>query len=463
MEGRNLIFVSHANPEDNQVSLWLSLQLAREGYRVWCDLTRLLGGEDFWSNIEDALRHEAVKLVYVLSSVSNQKPGPLQELQVGIATARANGLEDFVIPVRVDDMAFGDINIQLARLNAIDFNRGWSHGLKALLEKLELDGVDKDSRFSPNSVASWWRTIGDASTEVIDSPEVYLSNWFPIIGLPDSIYLHSITTSRHRQSSSWRFSYPTRQQKNLLVSFASSDDLLDDLRGGEKIQTTQKISLDGFLEGPVRRTGFKTQEAHNIVVDLMRQGWERFIESAGLLKHHMSNRSVTGFLCEGQISRNQVSVPSEYGVSRRRTIVGYRTLKDAQGNRTRRRYWHFAIEARPALGAFVGYQIIPHLLFSDDGRKIWEGKDRLHRTRRRESRNWWNPQWRDRTLGLVKWLAGDNPCVEIPLGSQAVIQMETQPVNFTSPVSYADPATNGISSPYSVDSFAEVDPEEDSD
>jgi hypothetical protein len=29
---RNMVFVSHANPEENELALWLSLQLASEGY-----------------------------------------------------------------------------------------------------------------------------------------------------------------------------------------------------------------------------------------------------------------------------------------------------------------------------------------------------------------------------------------------------------------------------------------------
>jgi hypothetical protein len=41
---------SHAI-EDNTFTRWLSLQLARNGYRVWCDLTKLLGGEIFWRDI----------------------------------------------------------------------------------------------------------------------------------------------------------------------------------------------------------------------------------------------------------------------------------------------------------------------------------------------------------------------------------------------------------------------------
>jgi len=53
---RNMIFVSHANPEDNLFTRWLALRLAREGYPVWSDLTKLLGGEDFWRDIEVAIR-----------------------------------------------------------------------------------------------------------------------------------------------------------------------------------------------------------------------------------------------------------------------------------------------------------------------------------------------------------------------------------------------------------------------
>ena len=40
-----MLFVSHANPEDNLFTRRLALRLARESYPVWCDLTKLLGGE----------------------------------------------------------------------------------------------------------------------------------------------------------------------------------------------------------------------------------------------------------------------------------------------------------------------------------------------------------------------------------------------------------------------------------
>src|SRR5262249_44289991 len=72
-EARDTLLLSHANPEDNEFTLWLALQLANGGYRVWCDLTKLLGGEVFWDNIEDVIKTRATKVLYVLSQTSNEK------------------------------------------------------------------------------------------------------------------------------------------------------------------------------------------------------------------------------------------------------------------------------------------------------------------------------------------------------------------------------------------------------
>src|SRR6266404_4768498 len=99
---RNMVFVSHANPEDNLFTRWLALRLAREGYPVWCDLTKLLGGEDFWRDIEAAIRGRTAKFLFVLSKTSNQKQGTLMELAV--ARKVGKNIHDFVIPLRIDDI-----------------------------------------------------------------------------------------------------------------------------------------------------------------------------------------------------------------------------------------------------------------------------------------------------------------------------------------------------------------------
>src|SRR5438094_2177783 len=104
MPSRQVVFVGHANPEDNEFAKWLTLKLASLGYRAWSDVTRLFGGEDFWRDIERVIRDEAIKFLYVLSRQSNQKEGALRELRVADVTRKKHGLSDFIIPLRIDDL-----------------------------------------------------------------------------------------------------------------------------------------------------------------------------------------------------------------------------------------------------------------------------------------------------------------------------------------------------------------------
>jgi len=103
-----------------------------------------LGGEDFWKQAEDVLRSTTTKCLFVLSRVSNSKEGPLQELHVAKAIARSKSLNDFVSPLRVDNLPHASFNVELGRLNAVDFELGWSHGLSRLLEKLQRDSGSEE-------------------------------------------------------------------------------------------------------------------------------------------------------------------------------------------------------------------------------------------------------------------------------------------------------------------------------
>src|SRR5947209_15142274 len=111
-----MVFVSHANPEDNEFALWIALQLAKEGYPVWCDLTKLLGGEVFWEDIEDAIRNRTAKFLYVLSTTSNEKPGPRNEQALALGVKRREKLSDFVIPLLIDSLPPADFNVEIARI-----------------------------------------------------------------------------------------------------------------------------------------------------------------------------------------------------------------------------------------------------------------------------------------------------------------------------------------------------------
>jgi TIR domain len=187
---RDAVMISHA-VEDNIFTRWLALQLARNGYRVWCDLTKLLGGEIFWRDIERALRFRAAKFIYVLSRTSNagQGRGFWKELDLADSEARRNGIHDFIIPIAIDDLPSSEYNIYLHSRNAIPSHPHWSEGLEKLLLKLAKDKVPQNSRsFNDAAVTQWCRRFHNASIGIKRKPETYLSCWLALDDLPKTLY-----------------------------------------------------------------------------------------------------------------------------------------------------------------------------------------------------------------------------------------------------------------------------------
>ncbi len=139
---RDLVLITHANPEDNQISRWLAARLAALGYRVWVDLRNLRGGEDFWQAIERTLRNHARKQI-VLVSQYIRKQGVQKELALGDLIGRQLEDDAFMIPVRIDDVSFSDLPTELLRRNTINGFPNWASMLDPILETLEDSGIPR--------------------------------------------------------------------------------------------------------------------------------------------------------------------------------------------------------------------------------------------------------------------------------------------------------------------------------
>jgi hypothetical protein len=127
------------------------------------------------------------------------------------------------------------------------------------------------------------------------------------------------------------------------------------------------------------------------------------------------------------------------GKKRHRDMVGYKTIKKYEDGQSKKRFWHFSVEARPMLNPVYGFQIKYHVIFSDDGKNIWESKERLHRARRSQCKEWWNAAWRDRTLAVMSWLVGADETMKLKIGADLDITVAKFPLTFTSPVFYIEP------------------------
>ncbi len=427
---RDIIFVSHANPEDNDFALWMSLRLATEGYAVWCDLTELLGGEDFWKDIQNVIESRTAKFLFVTSDISTVKDGVLQELTVAKRVAKANKLNDFVIPLHIDQC---QTNIEISRLNYIPFNASWAAGFAQLLKKLEKDGVPKNIAFGPAAVSEWWKSHFSSDAGLADEPETLFSNWFPISAFPEKIFLHTFQPGYSRSSllSSSAGLPPTREHANAILTFAP----LSDFDGSSSIfWNSSSYSIDDLLDDQHKGTLIDSKTFIDVLVDLLRQAWEKKLSESGLLLHELASGDQCGYFIKDLLKNDWASFDLE-GFKGRRQVVGFKTTNKEKATL---RHWHFGISGRFYLRRRRYLAVNPHVVFSDDGKTIWTSSDRMHKAKMSQCSNWWNHHWRDRIFGAMAFLAKEG-VITLNLAQGETLEIPFRPITFTSPVLFHDP------------------------
>lgn len=441
---RSLIFLSHANPEDNDFTLWLGARLAAAGYTVWSDVTKLIGGEIFWDNIEAAIRHYSVKVVSIFSKAGAPKIGFKNELSLAIAVEKKTGLPDFVIPVRLDDIDFSDFPPEIIRRNAIDFSRGWHDGLGQLLEKLETDQVPRSAESNAQALSAWSKSLLNLDSGIAADEEVVLSNWLEVSALPTSIAISQANTDSSYGSSSL-LPWPAELKGNIAVSFAR----LERTTSGQ-FKHSSEIELEHFLNsGTTLLPNCKRQEAHNIVASLLRQAWDRYAQGMGLQGNVFANGRAGYFvpLTSDGITRTNFVGPT--GKPGSRALLGFSPKRNV--------YWHFAPEMVPSVGKKLRYALVAHVIFSEDGVSPISEAARAHRLRRSFCRSWWQDRWRDLMLAYLAYVSDGRESIALPLSESRDLVVSMKPMVLTSPVTAIAPD----SEPPQADDVEQIEDRED--
>lgn len=427
---RDVVFISHANPEDNDFALWLASHLACAGYSVWSDVTKLLGGEVFWDTIENGIRYQSAKVIVALSRNGQSKQGVLDEVNLAVSVERASGLSGFVVPVRVDDLPFDQVRANLARKNVIDFCENWAAGLAQLLESFEREGVPKVNIRGSVNIGDWCRTHLKSRASLVQQPEPLLSNWLAVQGLPERMLFHRINVPLERIDDAIRsLQYPHFRYLRLVGGFAEAGDFQSSAAPPNVIfAESHRIALDRFLAGrPTEFPGLDGRSAQNFMTSLVRQAWDNEAAKRGLRAYETASRTVAWFPPKALIQDDRVQFSDDGGRRRSKLLVG----------RSERRqvYWHFAVEAKPVLGRLPRIVLRPHVIFSLDGVNPLESKMRMHILRRSFCRNWWNDRWRDLLLAFVSWFAAGEKIIPLPVGSSVSIRISAALLKFEAPVS----------------------------
>ncbi len=450
--GRDVVFISHANPEDNDFALWLASHLACAGYSVWSDVTKLLGGEVFWDTIENGIRYQSAKIIVALSRNAQSKQGVLDEVHIAVSVERASGLSGFVVPVRVDDLPFDQVRANLARKNVIDFCGNWATGLAQLLESFERDGVPKVNIGGATNIGDWCRAHLQSRAAVVQRPELLQSNWLTIQALPEWILLHQINVRLESIDEVIReLGYPFFRYLRLIGGFAEAEDFQSTLAAKVSFSEAYRIPLQRFLTGrPDELPGLEGRQARNFVTSLVRQGWDNEAAKRGLRSYETASGALVWFLPKGLIDGDRVHFSDGRSKRRQKLLVG----------RSERRqvYWHFGVEARPFLGHIPRIVLRPHVVFSADGVNPLDSKVRMHVLRRSFCKNWWNDRWRDLILAFVSWFSAENEVISLHVGCSASIGVSSSLFKLEAPISTEGETPSAERVGESVDELEEPEP-----
>jgi hypothetical protein len=442
---RYVLFISHALPEDNEFVLWLAAKLRNEGYEVWSEMEQVHGGEHFWREIENVLQTKAVKMILVASQISVQKDGVRAEWDFARELARQHRLKDFIIPLNLDDVSSNAI-IGMTSLAMIQFQNSWAHGVKALLRKLVKDNVPKTTQANPLSAAQWYFNRFATTNTVNDQSETFYSNWVALPHLPRTLYLHEYANDvqakqiiRHIQEDHL---FPVARHERYIMAF---EKILPDLRLDESagslfnstnIKAVNKINLSvGQIQGRHYKSKEfpTTQDASNFLVQLLQQAFHNFLVQRGLLTYELANGKLCYYFSRPELG--DVKVKYNYkGRTRSKQLTGVYYEEDV---------WHYGISFVARLNPLLAISVKAHILFSNDGKTIWDDKKAIHSARRKKGKRMFNPEWRDLLLAFLSSLSDDQEKINVPIAVQEYLWLAIIPITFISDKGYEDPQDKG--------------------
>lgn len=428
---RESLFISHATPQDNEFTAWLNSRLQRLGYKTWCDLRGLKGGEsDFWLSIEKEIRHNSIKYLLVLSKNTFLKDGVLDEFEFARSIAKEYELLDFIIPLRIEDVPY-NARIGLNRFNQIDFSN-WSEGLSQLIEKLDSDSIPQSNNIEfADLVQNYNKLLKINSFGIQNRTELHYSTFWEISNTPKYLYVfpfYNETQAKHIETINKIM--PLIRHGNNIISFEQQLDFSLLYSKAELNPTSvTKIEIQKVLLGTYFCDKYPTlQDCEYLLKRLFNRCLHLFLKDRGLYWYELSNKSNCYYFPKDLIRNNKTTF-AYHNRKKTKNVLGKYFSS----------YWHFALSFKTRLHPFVCYSLKTHIVFSNDGRSIWENKDKLHKARRKKGKNMFNEEWRDQLFSFLSGLKDNDNEIIIPFSSIENTSMSILTKQYESTVGYTEP------------------------
>lgn len=442
---RDTIFISHATPEDNAFTVWLASRLELLGYKVWIDRTALLGGEIFWTDIKDAIKLKAVKVLLVYShnicdaTFSGQlKPGIQKEMDFVTDAVKENpDLKDFLILLHIDQSPF-NLFARSEELNHIPFNNNWAEGMEQLLKKLQKDSVPKSNNTVHSSFSKWYLSQYLIENPIKKKKELYYSNWWSIEHLPNQFYIFRFVNKEQAKAvHTANKDIISVVNANCITSFEqklSFDIIFDNETITLNPTETYEIKVSDLLLGYERATFPTNRDAENYFKKLLKRVLHVAFRRKGLQWYELANKNLAYYHTIESLPHSKVTFSYPY-----RPITARPKKKQLYGKYLTVGQWHFALSAKPILAPYLGFNLKSHIVFTSDGLKLLENKDIMHRHRRKKGRRMFNTEWRDLLLGFIHSMKDFNGQIVVNVSNADTLVLKNSVEHFMSDFGYYDP------------------------
>lgn len=412
VDSRRHLFISYAI-EDSDFANWLALKLASEGYEIWYDRLKLLGGESYPIDITNALKNQTFRVIAILSRNSINKPNPIKERTLALNIAREREI-DFLIPLNLDGLKSTELDFMTSDIVYLPFDKSWYIGLSALLKKLEKIETPKNTEINRQRINNWLLS----EEKPIEKKEIIWSNILPILELPKKIFQYKIIPEINIEEfqSKWVF---WRENEDTIWAFGKPHfDSKEWLKEVKCVEIEKLINFDSNLK--------------RLFIILIRKAIENYCTNKGL---KFFGRSL--YFPNKLIEKNKLYFSRYDGKKVFIKVVGIRTFRVAsQGSYfTEKSRYHISPEFKFILNKLGKpcVKIRIRVFWTDLSGFPLESK-KANRRRKKLCKNWWNYQWLSRTIAVLQWLGEEKDEITLLKSDSGDLKIATNPISFISDV-----------------------------
>ena len=418
---REHIFISYAI-EDSDLAEWLTLKLTGEGYKVWCDKIKLLGGESYPKDIDYAIKNQTFRFLALLSHNSINKDNPLKERTMALNLGKQRK-EEFIIPINVDGLKAIELDWMHSDITYIPFHESWAAGLKQLLKKLESIDTPKTLPNGKEIISSTLLMTDDLKNE----KEAIWSNSLSINQLPKYIKKFKIVdyvdkNSREIMFRTWAF---YKKDNSEVFSFQTPPSFAVKIELIEQFEWAKCVQIEGILTS-------------NIVSNLLKRSLDVKMYEKGL---HRAKKEKNGKILPGKfffpfkmIEDDKIKFKNYKGRQTNLLVCGTRGVTKIDGTKE---YYNYHIVpnfniTQPNEGFSIFLKIELYLTKAD-GSPL---QKRSYQARRKKiAKDWWNHQWLMRLMGVISFLSNNSPNIIIGTKDDEQVIINSQLIKFESPIS----------------------------